>query len=193
MKVKTKSRISATLVIAVFMATNTVSIASEISGINPVNGVYNITPKSIIKGGKIGYRDYKNFNLDKGDTANLNYNQGINTFVNLVDNKININGIVNTVKNNSYYGGNAVFVSPKGIVIGDSGVLNAGSLTINTPRAEAYAQYKTKPEEAMNGLININKNASVIINGNINTTNGTEINSGTVTINKSALINNSLG
>ena len=114
MKRKTR-QISATLIAAIFAATNTFAVASDISGIQANNGVYNINPQAVINNTKTGYRTYKNFNLDKGNVANLNYEYGrqdINTFVNMVDNKININGIVNSVKNNNFYNGKAVFISP---------------------------------------------------------------------------------
>ena len=104
-------------------------IASEISGINGNNGVYNINPTAMIPKTDIGYRKYKDFVLDKDDVANLIFKYGnndINTFLNLVDNQININGLVNTMRDGNFYNGKAVFVSPKGMVVGSSGVLNVG-------------------------------------------------------------------
>ena len=38
-------------------------VATEISGVNGSNGVYNITPGALINGSDIGYRKYKDFNL----------------------------------------------------------------------------------------------------------------------------------
>ena len=52
----------------------------------------------------------------------------MNSFVNLVDDQIVVNGIVNSVKNGNFYNGKAVFISPNGMVVGSSGVLNVGSL-----------------------------------------------------------------
>uniref|UniRef100_UPI00307AF846 leukotoxin LktA family filamentous adhesin n=1 Tax=Sutterella wadsworthensis TaxID=40545 RepID=UPI00307AF846 len=48
--------------------------------------------------------------------------------LNLVNAKIEIDGVVNAVKNNKI-GGDLYFVSPVGMVVGTTGVINAGSLT----------------------------------------------------------------
>ena len=67
------------------------------------NGVYNINPTAMIPKTDIGYRKYKDFVLDKDDVANLIFKYGnndINTFLNLVDNQININGLVNPITDN---------------------------------------------------------------------------------------------
>ena len=121
------------------------AMASEITGVNGNNGVYNINPTAMINGSDIGYRKYKDFNLDKGDVANLIYKYGesnIETFMNLVDNKININGLVNSMGDGNFYNGKAIFVSPNGMVVGSSGVLNVGSLSVTTPTIENYNYYK---------------------------------------------------
>lgn len=52
----------------------------------------------------------------------------LQTLANLVDNKININGTVNALRDGKI-GGNLYFLSPNGIAVGASGVINAGSFT----------------------------------------------------------------
>lgn len=191
----TKTKISATLIAAIFTATNTMA-ASNITGINPQNGVYKISPEAILNGKDIGYRKYDNFKLDKGDIANLNYrygNKNVETFVNLVDNKININGIVNSVRNNNFYSGKAVFISPKGMVVGTSGVINVGSLSISTPSRTDYNNLKSNPELVSNLSQLTNKSGDVTINGRIITTGSAEINSGTVKVSDSGRILSSTG
>ena len=64
---------------------NLVGFASNITGITGNNGVYNINPSQT--SGTTGYRQYTNFTLDNGHTANLIFN-GINRFINAVDNKV---------------------------------------------------------------------------------------------------------
>ena len=51
--------------------------------------------------------------------------------VNTVENRISISGTVNAIRNNKI-GGNLYFLSPKGMVVGSTGVINAGSLTMIT-------------------------------------------------------------
>ena len=124
--------------------------ASEISGFNQTSGTYNIEATKI--SGSTGFRQYEKFTLDDGDVANLQFKKGsqeYNHFVNMVDNKVNINGIVNTVKGDAFYNGHAIFVSPNGMVVGASGVLNVGSLTMATPRQDTYDDLK----RAYNGRI----------------------------------------
>ena len=93
-----------------------ISTASEITGITPTGNTYNIEAAKV--SGKTGFRHYDKSSLDKGDIANLKFKDSYNKFVNLVNSKITINGIVNTMKDNAFYNGHAIFVSPNGIVIG---------------------------------------------------------------------------
>ena len=116
-------------------------LASEISGFNQTSGTFNIEAAKV--SGNTGFRHYEKFDLSKGDIANLIYKENYSKFVNLVDNKININGIVNTMKDNNFYNGHAIFVSPEGIVVGASGVLNVGSLTLLAPSVNSYNAFKT--------------------------------------------------
>ena len=106
-------------------------IASEISGVTATGNTYNIEASKV--SGSTGFREYDKFNLSKGDIANLIYKDNYSKFVNLVDKQVVIDGILNTMKNNNFYNGHAIFVSPNGVVIGSSGILNVGSLTLMAP------------------------------------------------------------
>ncbi len=151
-------------------------IASEISGVNPTGNVYNIEAAKVA--GSTGFREYQNFNLSKGDIANLIYKEGYSKFVNLVDNRVIINGIVNTMKDNNFYNGHAIFVSPNGIVIGASGILNVGSLTLMAPSQNAYNLFKKTYGDNIDQLdfnlkndnyksLITNSSGDIIINGKI--------------------------
>ena len=138
--------------------------ATDITGVTGNNGVFNIDPAGTH--GSIGFRDYENFNLSEGDIANLIFkygNKNIETFLNMVDNKININGIVNSMRDGNFYNGRAIFVSPNGMVVGASGVLNVGSLSVYTPTQQSYNDFKTTQN-----LDSIKQgNADVTINGKV--------------------------
>ena len=117
--------------------------ATNITGVSGNNGVYNIEAAKI--SGDTGFRQYTDFTLDNGDVANLQFRKGgqdYGKFVNMVDNQININGIVNSVRGDAFYNGHAIFVSPQGIVVGASGVLNVGSLTMAAPHKDKYDDFK---------------------------------------------------
>ena len=106
--------------------------------------------------GKVGFKKYQDMNLSKGDIMNFifqaykldgningsqSYLNDVNTFINLVQNQINLNGVVNAVET---LGGqikpdsNLVFVSPNGMIVGASGVLNVGSLNVYTPTQSQF-------------------------------------------------------
>ena len=116
-------------------------MATNITGITGQNGVYNINPEHF--SGNAGYRKYDNFNLSQGDIANLNFvrpnGNDPSVFINLVgSNGIQIDGIVNTVRNGGFYNGHAVFITPGAFAIGSSGVLNVGNLSVGTPTQSTY-------------------------------------------------------
>ena len=109
------------------------------------NGVANIYAEQV--SGQVGLNRFQYFDVGSGQTANLYFNQAgstkyVNTLVNTVQNRIDIGGTVNAIRNNKI-SGNLYFLSPQGMVIGAGGVVNAGSLTILTPTQEAFSQYNS--------------------------------------------------
>ena len=148
--------------IAAVMSVSCVNAATDITGITGNNGIFNINPEKV--NGEVGYRKYDNFNLSAGDIANLIYKSGssrdIETFINLVQNGVKIDGILNTMRDGSFYNGQAVFITPGGMTIGASGVLNVGSLSVITPTNDAYNSLKG--EYASNNFANINNISSLL-------------------------------
>ena len=168
--------------------------ASEISGVNPIqsgnSSIYNINPDKINSSG-IGFKQYENFELSKGDAANFIMSD-ISKFVNLVDSKVSIDGLVNTVNSDlSKSNGGLIFISPEGFIVGSSGVLNVGSLSVYTPDSTSYSQFRSNLADSIandtditfnptalkygSGVITID--GSLIANGEINL-NAAQINIG---------------
>src|SRR5699024_9262823 len=58
----------------------------------------------------------------------------------LVDNKIQVDGTLNSLYSSGKIGGNVFFASPQGFVVGAGGVVNVGSLTVSTPTVEFMSQ-----------------------------------------------------
>lgn len=180
---KNQKRTIAVLLTGLFMVQQTMGLsvfaASTISGVtNGGSGSFNIDPTT--KNNGTGFRHYQDFNLGQGDVANLNF-ADINTFVNMVDNQVVINGIVNSVRGNGFYNGKAVFISPNGMVVGASGVLNVGSLGVYAPNSIDYTNLKNSPsaatlaeatEKASNGGAPITINGKVITSGNVDLVGG---------------------
>ena len=154
--------------IQAFAVTNITDVNNNQLKPSQTSGQYNITPD--VKNGDVGFRKFNDFTLDKGDIANFimkYYNQGawtdsngnvtnhetgtwdINTFVAAVKNQVNIDGVVNTLRSmNGDVGGNLILVSPNGVVVGASGVLNVGSLSVITPTQTEYDVFADKIKNA---------------------------------------------
>ena len=171
--------------------------ASEITGVNNPGSIGHIDGDSVIKGdngnfiynvnptaanGDIGFRQYGKFNLSEGDIANLIFKYGeenVSKFVNFVDNTININGIVNAMRDgNMASDGHLIFVSPNGMVVGASGVLNVGSLSVLSPSTQDYTKFKGNMYEyapilskegtpEYNALMNSNGTGTIHIDGKV--------------------------
>ncbi|MBR6099350.1 leukotoxin LktA family filamentous adhesin, partial [bacterium] len=123
------------------------------------NGAFNLTPHAV--NGKTGLARYSQFKLEQGDVANFIYKAymdvggtvDIDTFIAEVNGgKININGIVNTLTDLPSQGGvynpngHLVLIAPGGLVVGSSGVLNVGQLSVFTPEIQTYSHYSKYPE-----------------------------------------------
>ena len=100
--------------------------ASDSSKITFKNKVYNIEVQKKLSE-QVGVNKFKDFNLSNGHIANIQFDK-LQTVANLVDNKISINGTVNALRDKKI-GGNLYFLSPNGIAVGATGVINAGSFT----------------------------------------------------------------
>lgn len=94
-------------------------------------GVTDITTQTIR--GANAFNSFSRFSVDTADTVNLYLPGQTSNLLNLVhDEASHINGLVNAYKNGRI-GGNVYFYNPHGVVVGEGGVLNVGSLTLATP------------------------------------------------------------
>lgn len=179
--------------VATVLSVSCANATSTIDGFaSGTSGTFNIDPAKV--NGDVGYRQYQNFNLGQGDIANLifkyNNTKDINTFINLVQNGVNVNGILNTMRNGNFYNGHAVFISPNGLTVGASGVLNVGSLSVATPSPTAYnkllSEYSANNYENINNvshLLNRETNSGTIsIDGKVFARNGVQIRGGNINV-----------
>src|SRR5574344_2888162 len=86
------------------------------------------------------------------------------------------------MRDGNFYNGKAVFVSPNGMVVGSSGVINVGSLSVVTPNADTYNYYKANPSSDLSGLYNNVANSSVTINGKVFATNNVDVTTGNINV-----------
>ena len=187
---------------------------------HPGTGHYEIRPDAW--NGKVGFKEFQQLNLSEGDVMNFIfqwYNQeyggdpahnrgDIDTFVNFINSRAEIKGVVNAltqlggeIKDN----GNLVFVSPNGVVVGSSGVLNVGSLQVFTPTQESFNALKSgipvadrDPSTGMSLSQEITKtwdptsvalgNGTITVDGRVLARQDIELNGGTVNVNNGGLL-----
>ena len=89
---------------------------------------YDITNQQVNNGNALN--KFTDFNIKQHDVANLHMGEA-NHQINVVKNKIDIDGVVNAIKDNKI-GGDVYFFSNAGIAVGANGVFNVGRLTLGT-------------------------------------------------------------
>ena len=151
--------------------------------------------------GNLARNVFDKFSLSENEIANLHFNkQGESTFaldlVNFVNNKVDVNGTVNAIRDGAI-DGTLYFLSPEGIAVGKTGVINAGGFN-------AYAvdssDYKSMRDGTMSNLrqeiaTNITggyttaSDKAVEINGVINARNMIALHGKEVNVNADATLN----
>lgn len=99
---------------------------------------YDITNQQVKDGNALN--KFNDFGIKQHDVANLHMGEA-NHQINLVKNRINIDGVVNAIKDNKMIGGDVYFFSNAGIAVGEHGVFNVGRLTLGTNAAYGEALY----------------------------------------------------
>ena len=148
------------------------------------NNVGNIYAEKIVNNNTAVNR-FQDFKIDAGDIANMYFQTGQNqkwadNLVNFVNTRIDVHGTLNAIKENKI-GGNLFFLSPEGMAVGKSGVINVGSLYVMTPAKvslDAYTYHglsdliETHTEDALNRMmtlnIPVNSSGTISVLGKIN-------------------------
>lgn len=89
---------------------------------------YDITNQQVNNGSALN--KFTDFGIGQKDVANLQLGK-VDRQINLVQNRIEIDGVVNAIKDNKI-GGDVYFFSDAGIAVGANGVFNVGRLTLGT-------------------------------------------------------------
>lgn len=152
------------------------------------NGTWNISPDAVNESTGTGFKQFDKIDLSDGDVLNFIYsyiknreayatwnsetnthdghytassNGTIDTFINLVNNGVNINGIVNALQSvggDLKTNGNLMFITPNGFMVGASGVINVGNLSVITPTQPSYntlKDYLDLPSKQPGLLVNV--------------------------------------
>lgn len=99
---------------------------------------YDITNQQVNNGSALN--KFTDFGIGQKDVANLQLGSSVDRQINLVKNRIDIDGVVNAIKDNKI-GGDVYFFSNAGIAVGEHGVFNVGRLTLGTNAAYGEALY----------------------------------------------------
>lgn len=99
---------------------------------------YDITNQQVNNGSALN--KFTDFGIGQKDVANLQLGSSVDRQINLVKNRIDIDGVVNAIKDNKI-GGDVYFFSNAGIAVGEYGVFNVGRLTLGTNAAYGEALY----------------------------------------------------
>lgn len=99
---------------------------------------YDITNQQVNNGSALN--KFTDFGIGQKDVANLQLGSSVDRQINLVKNRIDIDGVVNAIKDNKI-GGDVYFFSNAGIAVGENGVFNVGRLTLGTNTTYGEALY----------------------------------------------------
>jgi filamentous hemagglutinin family protein len=117
--------------------------------------------------GANAYNSFSTFNVYQGNVVNLHVPVNAANLLNLVHGQVSsIDGILNAYQNGRI-GGNVYFANPHGFLVGSSGVINVGALTVMTPtRAfmESFFLAPGVPSEAATAML-LNRTAPIASNG----------------------------
>ena len=153
--------------------------------------------KTNVSANGTGINKFEEFNVSARDIANLHFNASDTRLLNLVKNDVTINGVVNAVQAaapSKLAKGELMFVTPKGLIVGSTGVINAGSFTAVATTQSQFDQYynksaadfanltSTQVDDISKGEIPINPNGVITINGSVNAANKVMVAAGTVNV-----------
>ena len=194
-----------------FIGNPLVSLATTITDVNgnPVGGtgpVRDIYAQQMMDGNKTAVNRFDQFNVSAGDIANMYFQstalQGTDTWaknlVNFVNNRIDVAGMVNAIKD-SKIGGNLFFLSSSGMAVTGSGVINAGSLYVMTPTQDVMKALMTNGaltdstfDKTLGPIVDtsrwqeipVNASGTITILGQVNATNAVKMRAAKIGVGK---------
>ncbi|WP_158589118.1 leukotoxin LktA family filamentous adhesin [Alginatibacterium sediminis] len=161
-----------------------------------INGQVTDITTSTVKGNS-AYNSFSKFNVETANTVNLHVPQQSQNLINVVrDQRSQIDGTLNAYKSGKI-GGNVYFFNPNGVVVGEQGQINVGSLTIASPTT-AYVDdlidgagniSDSHAQQALDGTYPISESGLIRVKGKINAIDNVQINGQSVVVNTNGSIN----
>lgn len=154
--------------------------------LTPNGNITDVTTTTV--SGVNAFNSFSQFDVANGQTVNLHLPGATNNLINIINDATpsQINGIVNSIKNNEI-GGNLFLANPNGIVVGSTGVINVGSLTAVTSTQTFVDNFFDAPgtpnaasvTALLNGTVPKSSN-DITINGTINALDAVKLDAGSV-------------
>ncbi len=155
-----------------------------------VNGNHTKIRTNTVSAG-VGFNTFSDFEQAAGQRVDLFVPEKAGSLVNIVKNgAVVINGELNAFKDGKI-GGNVFFSSSDGFIVGKTGKVNVGSLTVNTPtqafldkvvRADGTVN-NAVAQQLMRGEIPMSPNGIISIAGQVNAQGGITLQGHTVAVN----------
>lgn len=155
---------------------------------NPSAKVSNVSTKTT--SGVNAFNSFATFKVGQGDTVNLIVPSQFTNLINLISGgqRAEIHGLLNSIKNGQI-GGNVWFASPSGFLVGKTGVVNVGSLTVATPTQKFVDDFfiSGSPDEGSVSLLlgrraPRNKDGQITIAGVVNAIEGVSLSAGAINV-----------
>ncbi|MCL2304972.1 MAG: leukotoxin LktA family filamentous adhesin [Planctomycetaceae bacterium] len=134
------------------------------------------------------YNSFERFNVPGGNTTNLFVPDSAKNLINLVHGeRSQIDGVLNSYKDGQI-GGNVFFMNPHGIVIGPGGVVNVGSLHLQTPTSDylnklvnEHGEISMVHEQMLfDGTVPISPSGLISVKGKVNAVSEIQLKAGNI-------------
>ncbi len=164
---------------SVYAASNITTDNKTATQVDIVSNVTNIHTDTFSANGVNAFNSFKDFNVTQGDIVNLYFSnlQNTKTATNLLNyvnggNVTTIDGMLNGIKDGKI-GGNVYLLNPSGIMVGTTGVVNVGNLTLNA--SNPLFANQINPEMSIASIPTGIPSGDITIKGKINTITGTTL------------------
>lgn len=140
--------------------------------------------------GANAFNSFSQFKVGQGHTVNLIVPTQATNLINLISGgqRAEIHGLLNSIKNGQI-GGNVWFASPSGFLVGKTGVVNVGSLTVVTPTQKFVDDFfigGAPNEDSVTLLLGRraprNKDGQITIDGVVNAIDGATLSAGAINV-----------
>lgn len=154
-------------------------------------GHYDVNAYTHYPEAKTAVNSFSKFNIGSGDTVNLYMPVEAKNLLNLVHSERSvIEGTLNAYRGYDvdYMDSNVYFLNPHGVLIGETGVVNVGALSIVTPTTEFMSGFFDDPYTSISntlaGDVPVNREGTIDVRGRIlaRTTEGIRLAAGGVVI-----------